>query len=182
MASECPFRRFIRDVVLGEIAASRISASPCGYLGRSLIILLSSPDGLPGGRSLASAFPARRILGQGLAPNAGNSLSQMASSSPCMLPVSAVIATTASLFGDHDDELTAGAVAAEGAMGTSPELKPIALPPIDADLGVGFFLVRHLLARRHARPILVEISCLPFHFPLSAGKAGRTWRCPRCRS
>ena len=32
-------------------------------------------------------------------PNAGNSFSQMALSSPCMLPVSAVIATTASLPG-----------------------------------------------------------------------------------
>ena len=41
------------------------------------------------------------------------------------------------LVGQHEQELTAGAVAAIGVVGAAPELKAVTLPPIRADVGVG---------------------------------------------
>src|SRR5207247_7129366 len=50
------------------------------------------------------------------------------------------------LVGNHDAELAVGAVTAEGVMSAAPELKAVALNPIDADFGVSFLVIGYLLA------------------------------------
>ncbi len=69
------------------------------------------------------------------------------------------------LIRNHDAQLAAGPVAAKRIVSAAPELKAVALLPIDADLGVGFLLVRHLLGRGLFDPCLRDqLFAIPFAF------------------
>ena len=57
------------------------------------------------------------------------------------------------LIRHHDDELAACSIRAKGVMSAPPELKPIALFPIRADLSVTFILIRNLLGGGFLDPL-----------------------------
>ena len=78
-----------------------------------------------------------------------------------MLPVFAVIATTASLRGEDNAELSVLAVATKGAMPATPELEAVALVPVTLWVAA----VGSLLRCRHSDPGLgKELLAVPFSF------------------